>query len=168
MLRRALREYGACFHCERNHPGLGNVLIEPPPASCEYRHGHRWFVVLGSVDCSTTMSDLPRVVGVFKRYGQHHERFSGRCHEATPTSDSHCRIAARSVSPLNLPLASTTNSFISFPERSARPCLNPAFRNKPTRRSSARIKPYSSAMFGFSSLATRSSSTAIPKRQPSI
>jgi hypothetical protein len=27
MLRRALREYGAHFHQERNHQGLGNVLI---------------------------------------------------------------------------------------------------------------------------------------------
>ena len=29
MLRRALREYGAHFHQERNHQGLGNVLIVP-------------------------------------------------------------------------------------------------------------------------------------------
>jgi transposase InsO family protein len=29
MLRRALREYGAHFHQERNHQGLGNVLIMP-------------------------------------------------------------------------------------------------------------------------------------------
>jgi transposase InsO family protein len=29
MLRRALREYGAHFHHERNHQGLGNVLIMP-------------------------------------------------------------------------------------------------------------------------------------------
>jgi hypothetical protein len=29
MLRRALREYGAHFHHDRNHQGLGNVLIMP-------------------------------------------------------------------------------------------------------------------------------------------
>ena len=29
MLRRALREYGAHFHQERNHQGVGNVLIMP-------------------------------------------------------------------------------------------------------------------------------------------
>src|SRR6185295_12109203 len=29
MLRRALREYVAHFHQERNHQGLGNVLIMP-------------------------------------------------------------------------------------------------------------------------------------------
>ncbi len=33
MLRRALREYGAHFHHERNHQGLGHVLIEPRLAS---------------------------------------------------------------------------------------------------------------------------------------
>jgi putative transposase len=33
MLRRALREYGAHFHQERNHQGLGNVLIMPDAAS---------------------------------------------------------------------------------------------------------------------------------------
>jgi hypothetical protein len=29
MLRRALQEYGAHFHQERNYPDLGNVLIMP-------------------------------------------------------------------------------------------------------------------------------------------
>jgi len=38
MLRRALREYGAHFHHERNHQGLGNVLVEPR-ACREYRQG---------------------------------------------------------------------------------------------------------------------------------
>ncbi len=38
MLRRALREYGAHFHQERNHQGLGNVLIMPN-ASAKHRHG---------------------------------------------------------------------------------------------------------------------------------
>jgi transposase InsO family protein len=33
MLRRALREYGAHFHQERNHQGLGNVLIMPDPSA---------------------------------------------------------------------------------------------------------------------------------------
>jgi len=33
MLRRALREYGAHFHRERNHQGLGNVLIMPDTSS---------------------------------------------------------------------------------------------------------------------------------------
>jgi transposase InsO family protein len=33
MLRRALREYGAHFHQERNHQGLGNVLIMPDASS---------------------------------------------------------------------------------------------------------------------------------------
>jgi transposase InsO family protein len=33
MLRRALREYGAHFHQERNHQGLGNVLIMPRASS---------------------------------------------------------------------------------------------------------------------------------------
>ena len=33
MLRRALREYGAHFHHERNHQGLGNVLIMPRDSS---------------------------------------------------------------------------------------------------------------------------------------
>jgi transposase InsO family protein len=38
MLRRALREYGAHFHQERNHQGLGNVLILPH-ASSKHRGG---------------------------------------------------------------------------------------------------------------------------------
>jgi putative transposase len=38
MLRRALREYGAHFHHERNHQGLGNVLIMPD-ASSKHRGG---------------------------------------------------------------------------------------------------------------------------------
>jgi hypothetical protein len=38
MLRRALREYGAYFHQERNHQGLGNVLILPH-ASSKHRGG---------------------------------------------------------------------------------------------------------------------------------
>jgi len=38
MLRRALREYGAHFHQERNHQGLGNVLIMPD-ASSKHREG---------------------------------------------------------------------------------------------------------------------------------
>jgi hypothetical protein len=33
MLRRALREYGAHFHQERNRQSLGNVLIMPRPSS---------------------------------------------------------------------------------------------------------------------------------------
>jgi putative transposase len=33
MLRRALRAYGAYFHQERNHQGLGNVLIMPDASS---------------------------------------------------------------------------------------------------------------------------------------
>jgi len=33
MLRRALRAYDAHYHLERNHQGLGNVLITPRPAS---------------------------------------------------------------------------------------------------------------------------------------
>jgi putative transposase len=33
MLRRALREYGAHFHQERNHQGLGNLLIMPDTCS---------------------------------------------------------------------------------------------------------------------------------------
>jgi integrase-like protein len=33
MLRGALREYGAHFHQERNHQGLGNVLIMPDTSS---------------------------------------------------------------------------------------------------------------------------------------
>jgi putative transposase len=36
MLRRALREYGAHFHDERNHQGVGNVLIMAR-ASSEHR-----------------------------------------------------------------------------------------------------------------------------------
>ena len=38
MLRRALREYGAHFHQERNHQGLGTVLIMPG-ASAKHRRG---------------------------------------------------------------------------------------------------------------------------------
>jgi putative transposase len=38
MLRRALREYGAHFHQERNHQGPGNVLI-PPGALSAPREG---------------------------------------------------------------------------------------------------------------------------------
>jgi transposase InsO family protein len=38
MLCRALREYGAHFHQERNHQGLGNVLIMPD-ASANRRRG---------------------------------------------------------------------------------------------------------------------------------
>jgi putative transposase len=38
MLQRVLREYGAHFHHERNHEGVGNVLIMPR-ASCEHREG---------------------------------------------------------------------------------------------------------------------------------
>jgi putative transposase len=38
MLRRALREYGAHFHRERNHLGLGNMLIMPD-ASSAHRGG---------------------------------------------------------------------------------------------------------------------------------
>jgi hypothetical protein len=38
MLWRALREYGAHFHQERNHQGLGNVLIMPD-ASANRRRG---------------------------------------------------------------------------------------------------------------------------------
>lgn len=38
MLRRALREYGAHFHQERNHQGLGNVLIMPA-AAAKHRRG---------------------------------------------------------------------------------------------------------------------------------
>jgi hypothetical protein len=38
MLRCALREYGAQFHHERNHQGLGNVLIMPR-ASSAHREG---------------------------------------------------------------------------------------------------------------------------------
>jgi hypothetical protein len=38
MLRRALREYDAYFHQERNHQGLGNVLIMPD-ASSKHRRG---------------------------------------------------------------------------------------------------------------------------------
>jgi hypothetical protein len=38
MLRRALREYGAHFHQERNHQGLGNVLIMPCVSSA-HREG---------------------------------------------------------------------------------------------------------------------------------
>lgn len=38
MLRRALREYGAHFHQERNHQGLRNVLIMPD-ASSKHRGG---------------------------------------------------------------------------------------------------------------------------------
>ena len=37
MLRGALREYGAHFHQERNHQGLGNVLIMP--AACAKHRG---------------------------------------------------------------------------------------------------------------------------------
>jgi putative transposase len=33
MLRRALLEYDAHYHLERNHQGLGNVLITPCPDS---------------------------------------------------------------------------------------------------------------------------------------
>ena len=33
MLRRTLRAYGAHFHQERNHQGLGNVLIMPDAPS---------------------------------------------------------------------------------------------------------------------------------------
>jgi hypothetical protein len=36
ILRRVLREFGAHFHHERNHQGVGNVLIMPR-ASCEHR-----------------------------------------------------------------------------------------------------------------------------------
>jgi putative transposase len=35
MLRRALREYGAHFHHERNHQDLGNVLIMPRASSAQ-------------------------------------------------------------------------------------------------------------------------------------
>jgi transposase InsO family protein len=38
MLRRALREYGAHFHHDRNHQGLGNVLIMPR-VSFDHREG---------------------------------------------------------------------------------------------------------------------------------
>jgi transposase InsO family protein len=38
MLRHALRQYGAHFHHERSHQGLGNVLILPRPSS-DYRAG---------------------------------------------------------------------------------------------------------------------------------
>jgi MFS family permease len=38
MLRRVLREYSAHFHHERNHQGVGKVLIMPR-ASCEHREG---------------------------------------------------------------------------------------------------------------------------------
>ena len=38
MLRRALREYGAHFHQERNHQGLGNMLIIPD-GSAKHRGG---------------------------------------------------------------------------------------------------------------------------------
>jgi putative transposase len=38
MLRRALREYGTHFHQERNHQGLGNILIMPDP-SAKHRGG---------------------------------------------------------------------------------------------------------------------------------
>ena len=38
MLRRALHAYVAHYHHERNHQGLGNVLIERP-AFREYRQG---------------------------------------------------------------------------------------------------------------------------------
>jgi putative transposase len=38
MLQRVLREYGAHFHRERNHQGVGNVLIMPR-ASCGHREG---------------------------------------------------------------------------------------------------------------------------------
>jgi putative transposase len=33
MLRRALQAYDAHYHLERNHQGLGNVLITPRPVS---------------------------------------------------------------------------------------------------------------------------------------
>jgi len=33
MLRRALRDYEAHFHHERNHQGLGNLLIMPRPGT---------------------------------------------------------------------------------------------------------------------------------------
>ena len=56
MLRRALREYGAHFHQERNHQGLGNVLILPHASS-----KHRGGLVIRRPrcleDCSTTMSE---------------------------------------------------------------------------------------------------------------
>ena len=46
-LRRALREYGAHYHSERNHQGVGNRLLEPPgkvasindPIHCRERLG---------------------------------------------------------------------------------------------------------------------------------
>jgi len=41
MLQRVLREYGAHFHHERNHEGVGNVgnVLIMPRASCEHREG---------------------------------------------------------------------------------------------------------------------------------
>ena len=33
MVRRALREYLAHYHAERNHQGIGNQIIEPPAAT---------------------------------------------------------------------------------------------------------------------------------------
>jgi len=38
MLRRALQEYGSHFHHERNHQGIGNMLIMPR-ASSAHREG---------------------------------------------------------------------------------------------------------------------------------
>jgi len=55
MLRHALQEYGAHFHHERNHQGLGNVLIMARTPSAHRRD--RWCVVLGLVDYSITMSE---------------------------------------------------------------------------------------------------------------
>ena len=55
MLRRALREYGAHFHQERNHQGLGNVLIMPRASS-----GHREGPVVRR----------PRLGGLLNYYGR--------------------------------------------------------------------------------------------------
>jgi hypothetical protein len=55
MLRHALREYEAHFHHERNHQGLGNVLIMPQAFSG---------------DRTGPVSRRPRLGGLLNYYGR--------------------------------------------------------------------------------------------------
>jgi putative transposase len=52
-LRRALREYVAHYHAERNHQGKGNVLLFPTATKAMNR-------VDGSVDCKERLGGLLR------------------------------------------------------------------------------------------------------------
>ena len=54
-LRTAVREFVAHYHGERNHQGIGNLLIFPDPSLTD-RDADRSDAEAASAECSTTMT----------------------------------------------------------------------------------------------------------------